>query len=394
MRELALAAMTSRTFLTRLARRRRTWIIILTIAFFLCRSRLNFLCLPFLLRTYQLSKGRSLSLSRNEHTVSRAAAGGSSHDVASWSTKELQRFLSERAVRHDDCFDKEELIQRARSAQDLAAGAAASSQRQDPSPPPPQNTRSFTGFGETVTVPSSMDQSEQASFIFFHGFGDSARGFAGQLPNLLQLPWMHYVLPTAKSMGGMRSWFTSMGTGGGDPGDSVAYAHHLIRSELSRGVPSSKLFIGGFSQGGSVAVQAATSFPDSRLGGCVAASTFLSGRLAPAAANRQLPVLVCHGEADSAVPLSSGQALASALRAASIPTEFRSYPGMNHATSPEEIADVRKFLHTRSVVAGGWPSLRSMRVRELKALLTEAQISTVGCIEKEDLLERAGALFS
>lgn len=394
MKELALDTMTTCTFLEGSVRRRRTLIVGSTLFFFLCRSQLNLFCSPFLLWTHQFNRSRSLCQSRDDHTVLRATAGVSSPDVASWSTKELKQFLSERGVRHNDCFDKEELIQRVRSAQDLAAGAAASSQRQKPSKPPPQNTQSFQGFGETVTVPSSMDQSEPASFIFFHGFGDSARGFAGQLPNLLQLPWMHYVLPTAKSIGGMRSWFTSMGMGGGDPGDSVAYAHHLIRSELSRGVPSSKLFIGGFSQGGSVAVQAATSFPDSRLGGCVAASTFLSGRLAPSAANRQLPVIVCHGEADSAVPLSSGQTLASALRAASIPTEFRSYPGMNHATSPEEIADVRKFLQTRSVLAGGWPAIQSMRVRELKALLTEAQISTVGCIEKEDLLERARALFS
>lgn len=42
----------------------------------------------------------------------------------------------------------------------------------------------------------------QGVFIFLHGFGDSARGFVSQLPNLLQLPSVRYVLPTAPSLGG------------------------------------------------------------------------------------------------------------------------------------------------------------------------------------------------
>eukprot|EP00438_Fugacium_kawagutii_P023782 Skav213343 [mRNA] locus=scaffold3340:500481:502412:+ [translate_table: standard] len=91
-------------------------------------------------------------------------------------------------------------------------------------------------------------------FIFLHGFGDSARGFVSQLPKLLQLPSVRYVLPTAPSLGGMRSWFTQAAMMDASPGsaavtDSVNYVHHLIRQQIARGVPAKKIFVGGFSQG-------------------------------------------------------------------------------------------------------------------------------------------------
>ena len=51
-------------------------------------------------------------------------------------------------------------------------------------------------------------------------------------------------------------------------------------------------------------------------------------------------MLCCHGEADSAVPLSSGQDLAETLKAQGVPAEFKSYPGMGHAYCPEAAYDL------------------------------------------------------
>ena len=57
--------------------------------------------------------------------------------------------------------------------------------------------------------------------------------------------------------------------------ESVDYVQHLIRREIARGTAAHRIFVGGFSQGGCVAVQSALSFEDQALGGVVAASTFL-----------------------------------------------------------------------------------------------------------------------
>ncbi|CAJ1405409.1 unnamed protein product [Effrenium voratum] len=294
-----------------------------------------------------------------------------------------------------DCFEKSELVGRVKDAMDrgvkpAASASSSASASATSSTASASGSSQFTQFGELLETPSL--QPEEGVFIFLHGFGDSGRGFASQLPNLLQVPTLRYVLPTAPSMGGMRSWF---GMGPGATSESIAYVHSLVRQQLARGVPADKIFLGGFSQGGCVAVRAALSFPQ-RLGGCVAASTFLSfGGRSPvtiAEPNRRLPVLCVHGEADGAVPLSSGQELTSTLRSQGVTVDFKSYPGMGHAYCPEEAADVAAFLRQRlrrPSVGGGRKSLEKLTAKELKALLMDAGISTIDCFEKNDLVEKA-----
>ncbi|CAE7944559.1 estA, partial [Symbiodinium sp. KB8] len=208
---------------------------------------------------------------------------------------------------------------------------------------------------ESRQLDQQVFQMRMATSDFMNPNETPMTGFVSQLPNLLSLPSVRYVLPTAPSLSGMRSWFTTaamMGgasVGGEAVRESIEYVHVLIRREIARGIPSEKIFVGGFSQGGCIAVQAALSFPDAPLGGCVAASTFLSLGGGPqsvqvAAINRRLPVLGVHGEADGAVPLSSGQSLVDTLRQQGIQAEFRSYPGMGHAYCPEEARDVSGFV--------------------------------------------------
>merc|ERR1719161_625627 len=87
----------------------------------------------------------------------------------------------------------------------------------------------------------------------------------------------------------------------------VQYIHALIRREVARGVPSECIVVGGFSQGGLVAIRAALSFPDAPLGGALALSTFFGAESASVApANARLRVLVAHGKADSMVPPDEG----------------------------------------------------------------------------------------
>lgn len=318
-----------------------------------------------------------------------AGAGEGPEDVSEWPAGELRKYLEQRSIRHKDCFEKIELVDRVKEA--IARGVPKT--LADTASPEASNAK----FGELVEIPSPA---EDSVFIFLHGFGDSARGFVSQLPNLLQLPSVRYVLPTAPSLGGMRSWFTQAALGGAAPSsvavqESVNYVHHLIRQQLARGVPGKKIFVGGFSQGGCIAVQAALSFPDATLGGAVAASTFLSlgGGRSPVTlsdANRRLPVLGCHGEADGVVPMSAGRNLVETLRSQGVPAEFKSYPSMGHAYCPEEARDVTDFLSQR--LKRDPKELAAMSAKELKALLLENGISTLGCFEKADLLERASAL--
>lgn len=58
---------------------------------------------------------------------------------------------------------------------------------------------------------------------------------------------------------------------------STAYAHSLIKNETKNGVPSNKIFIGGFSMGGALAIHAGLTF-DEPLGGILSLSGFLLQR--------------------------------------------------------------------------------------------------------------------
>ena len=54
---------------------------------------------------------------------------------------------------------------------------------------------------------------------------------------------------------------------------SVRHVQRIIDSEVANGVPSEKIFVGGFSQGGTVALRAALTC-DRKLGGIIMLSSF------------------------------------------------------------------------------------------------------------------------
>ena len=81
----------------------------------------------------------------------------------------------------------------------------------------------------------------------------------------------------------------------------------LIQTELEAGVPAGKILVAGFSQGGAVALLMLRS--ELQLAGVAALSTYLPLREEPgvvSAANKQVPVLMCHGDADHVVQYAFG----------------------------------------------------------------------------------------
>ena len=82
---------------------------------------------------------------------------------------------------------------------------------------------------------------------------------------------------------------------------STEYVQGLIKAEIDRGVAAERIVVGGFSQGGVIALQTALRFPE-RLAGAVGMSTYLALRedfpdaMSPHAKN--LPVFLAHGTAE------------------------------------------------------------------------------------------------
>lgn len=68
---------------------------------------------------------------------------------------------------------------------------------------------------------------------------------------------------------------------------ATTYVHTLIEKEISEGIPSERIMIGGFSQGGALAIHSALTFPK-KLAGIIALSCWLPMSKAFNPVSRQL----------------------------------------------------------------------------------------------------------
>ena len=203
-----------------------------------------------------------------------------------------------------------------------------------------------------------------ASVIWLHGLGADGNDFVPIVPELRlpAAPGIRFVFPHAPvrpvtlNMGmRMRAWYdikTLTAEGRADEAgirESLARLGGLIEDERALGIAAGRIVIAGFSQGGALALHAALRHPEP-LAGILALSSYLPLQALLAAelaeANRQTPILMCHGQYDPVLPLALGVAACNWLRAAGYRVEWKEYP-MQHQVCGPEILDVATWLRAR-----------------------------------------------
>ncbi|MGH8203619.1 MAG: alpha/beta hydrolase, partial [Steroidobacteraceae bacterium] len=131
--------------------------------------------------------------------------------------------------------------------------------------------------------------------------------------------------------------------------ESTARLAGLIAAERALGIASARIVVAGFSQGAALALHGALRHPEP-LAGILALSCYLPLQallaIDLAAANRQTPILMCHGQYDPVLPLALGVAACNWLRAAGYRVEWKEYP-MQHQVSPPQIQDIAAWLRAR-----------------------------------------------
>ncbi len=198
-----------------------------------------------------------------------------------------------------------------------------------------------------------------ATVILLHGLGANGNDFVPVVAEL-RLPAglpVRFIFPNAPSIpvtinGGyvMPAWYdiTEINIDRKiDATQLIASAEQvrlLIDREIDRGIPSDRIVIAGFSQGGAVAYQAALTYMQP-LAGLLCMSTYFATRqtLTPNSANRTLPIFICHGTADPMVPERMGQGALQDLTARGYPVEYKAYP-MGHEVCAAQIADISRWL--------------------------------------------------
>lgn len=131
---------------------------------------------------------------------------------------------------------------------------------------------------------------------------------------------------------------------------TAAYLGELIQAEVDAGIPSERIVLGGFSQGGAMALYTGLT-SGLRLGGIVGLSCWLvlSNKFTEEAEGRQVnkatKVFMGHGGSDGLVRTELGVMSAEGLRGLGYDVTLQIYPGMAHSACLEELDDVEAFLH-------------------------------------------------
>jgi phospholipase/carboxylesterase len=198
-----------------------------------------------------------------------------------------------------------------------------------------------------------------AAVIWLHGLGADGSDFVPIIPEL-RLPAsmaVRFVFPNAPSIpitinGGyvMPAWYDITALDVERKVDveqlvaSAERVRRLIDRETERGIPSERIVLAGFSQGGAVAYQTALThmYP---LAGLLCLSTYFAtaDTITSNIANRKIPIRICHGTHDPMVAVQLGRTACQRLTDMGYAVDYSEYP-MEHAVCPDEIADIGRWL--------------------------------------------------
>jgi len=197
--------------------------------------------------------------------------------------------------------------------------------------------------------------------IWLHGLGASGHDFEPIVP-LLNLPQVRYVFPHAPTRGVtinggllMPAWYDILAlgrAGGEDPDDvreSASLVEALVAREGRRGVPASAVVLAGFSQGAAMALIVGHRHPETLRGIMVLSGYEVLAHTREAEghpANRDTPLLSCHGTYDDMVPIRRAREAYQAYAHPGRSAEWHEFP-MAHEVSPPEIAVIRDWLAGR-----------------------------------------------
>lgn len=215
-----------------------------------------------------------------------------------------------------------------------------------------------------MNLPVLINPSVQhtASIIFLHGLGDTGHGWSSMFREIKR-PNVKYIFPTAPTRpvtlnGGMEmtAWFDIAGLNPNAKQDEDGLKQSrkilldLVEEEIKNGIPSERIIIGGFSQGGATALYT-TLTSAYKFGGVLALSTWLPlhdrfpAQLEKTVDKFSTPILQCHGDSDPLVPQQWSFMSVKLLQSMGFKhVDYKLYNGLMHSSCEEEMIDMKSFI--------------------------------------------------
>ena len=203
----------------------------------------------------------------------------------------------------------------------------------------------------------------QNAVIWLHGLGADGHDFEPIVPHLgVEDLGIRFVFPHAPrravtvNMGMiMPAWYDivslDLRRDQDEDGiaESAAQVRALIARENERGIPTNRVVLAGFSQGGAIALHVGLRYPEA-LAGIMALSCYLvsEDKLETERndANQSTPIFEGHGTLDPMVPVERGEATVRRLVGAGHDVTWKTYE-MGHQVHPDEIRDIGSWLRGR-----------------------------------------------
>jgi phospholipase/carboxylesterase len=197
------------------------------------------------------------------------------------------------------------------------------------------------------------------SVIWLHGLGADGHDFEAIVPELrlpdempLRFVFPHAPVRAVTINGGMamRAWYDidpgNPQAATPDIGASADAVAALIEAERARGVPSTRIVLAGFSQGGVIALHLGLRYP-APLAGIMGLSTYLHDRdrLIDEVSldNAETPILLAHGRHDPMIPITRAIMSRDALAALGYRVDWFDYE-IGHSVCLEEVRDIDDWL--------------------------------------------------
>lgn len=209
---------------------------------------------------------------------------------------------------------------------------------------------------ETIVI--EADGTPAGAVIWLHGLGADAHDFEPIVPLLHLNQPLKFVFPNApvrpvtiNAGMEMRAWYDidpgAPLAGEADIQESAAAIESLVEAQVRSGLPTEKIVLAGFSQGGVIALQVGLR-AEHPFAGIMALSTYVHDHehLAEKVsfASIDTPIFMAHGLADPMIPIARAVTSREALTALNYQVEWHEY-GMGHQVCPEEIEHIANWLN-------------------------------------------------
>lgn len=198
-----------------------------------------------------------------------------------------------------------------------------------------------------------------ACVIWLHGLGANGHDFEPVVPQLGLNPDMavRFIFPHAPSIpvtiNGyvMPAWYDILEMSLNRTIDkqqilaSAQYVDDFIKAQEKKGIPSERIVVAGFSQGGAVAYQSVLA-NDKKLAGLLALSTYFATKdsIHYHKNNQDTPIFIGHGIQDNVVPVILGEQANGLLSQKGYHITHKTYH-VQHGVNLTEIKDIGQWLN-------------------------------------------------